>query len=240
MDASAVALLVLGGVTHLSLTAPVVDHPEVVPAGPPLTHDDLLDLHSALACDAWIDQLVGRTPTPELSPARVAARARATWVSSSRSRAGKSGTSRPRSSRSRRKASSVAACWKSRSARAPLPAVLPARPSRPPAVVAAARRASARPRGSSHPASHVRREARRHGRALPAAGPGRDGHGQRERRHHDQDVAGEEAGEPGQRRQVPEAVQHHGQQVAAQRRQDPGRRVVGASPRCPARCRSSR
>ena len=58
MDASAVALLVLGGVTHLSLTAPVVTHPEVVPAGPAFTHDDLLDLHSALACESWIDQLV--------------------------------------------------------------------------------------------------------------------------------------------------------------------------------------
>jgi hypothetical protein len=59
VDASAVALLVLGGVTHLSLTAPVVTHPEVVPAGPAFTHDDLLDLHSALAGESWIDQLVG-------------------------------------------------------------------------------------------------------------------------------------------------------------------------------------
>ena len=58
MDASAIALLVLGGVTHLSLSAPVVTHPEVVPAGPAFTHDDLLDLHSALACETWIDQLV--------------------------------------------------------------------------------------------------------------------------------------------------------------------------------------
>ena len=31
---------------------------EVVPAGPAFTHDDLLDLHSALACETWIDQLV--------------------------------------------------------------------------------------------------------------------------------------------------------------------------------------
>jgi hypothetical protein len=60
VDASAVALLVLGGVTHLSLSAPVVPHPEVVPAGPAFTHDDLLDLHRALDGDTWIDRLAGR------------------------------------------------------------------------------------------------------------------------------------------------------------------------------------
>ena len=62
MDASAVALLVLGGVTHLSLTAPVVTHPEVVPAGPAFTHDDLLDLHSELACESWSDPLATAPP----------------------------------------------------------------------------------------------------------------------------------------------------------------------------------
>ena len=58
LDPAAVALLVTGGVTHLSLSAPQPVHPEPAPVGPPLTHDDLLDLHAELQCDSWIDQLV--------------------------------------------------------------------------------------------------------------------------------------------------------------------------------------
>jgi hypothetical protein len=60
LDPAAVAVLVLGGVTHLSVSAPVVEHPETVPAGPAFTHDDLLDLHHQLDCDdSWFEQLVG-------------------------------------------------------------------------------------------------------------------------------------------------------------------------------------
>lgn len=62
LDAAAIAVLVLGGVTHLSLSAPAVEPLERVPAQrtplPPLTHDDLLDLHGALACDSWLQRLV--------------------------------------------------------------------------------------------------------------------------------------------------------------------------------------
>lgn len=62
LDAAAVAVLVMGGVTHLSLSTPSFEPLERVPAQrtplPPLTHDDLLDLHGALACDSWFQQLV--------------------------------------------------------------------------------------------------------------------------------------------------------------------------------------
>lgn len=64
VDAAAVAVLVTGGVTHLSLSAPAVEPLERVPAQrapmPPLTHDDLLDLHGELACDSWFDTFVGQ------------------------------------------------------------------------------------------------------------------------------------------------------------------------------------
>ena len=59
LDPPAVALLVMGGVTHLSLSVPAVEHPEPAPDGPALTHDDLIDLHRALDRDSWFDQLVG-------------------------------------------------------------------------------------------------------------------------------------------------------------------------------------
>ena len=59
LDASAVAALVMGGVTQLSLSPPAVDHPEVRPDGPVFTHDDLLDLHAELDDgDCWFDELV--------------------------------------------------------------------------------------------------------------------------------------------------------------------------------------
>lgn len=58
LDPAAVAVLVMGGVTHLSLSTPPAEHPEPAPQGPPLTHDDLLDLHTVLACDTWIDRVV--------------------------------------------------------------------------------------------------------------------------------------------------------------------------------------
>lgn len=59
LDPAAVALLVMGGVTHLSLSAPAAEHPEPAPQGPPLTHDDLLDLHAELAGDGWLDRVRG-------------------------------------------------------------------------------------------------------------------------------------------------------------------------------------
>jgi hypothetical protein len=57
VDVDAVAALVSAGVTYLSMSEPRVDYPESRQAGPPLTHDDLLDLHAALSGDAWFEQL---------------------------------------------------------------------------------------------------------------------------------------------------------------------------------------
>jgi hypothetical protein len=57
VDVGTVAALLAGGVTYLSLSMPTIDHPEARPDGPPLTHDDLLDLHAALADDSWLDRL---------------------------------------------------------------------------------------------------------------------------------------------------------------------------------------
>jgi hypothetical protein len=54
----AVAALVGAGVTFLSMSEPRIDYPESRLAGPPLTHDDLLDLHATLSCDEWFEQLV--------------------------------------------------------------------------------------------------------------------------------------------------------------------------------------
>lgn len=54
-----VASLTLSGVTFVSLSEPVVEHPESRTDGPALTHDDLLDLHAQLDSDAWFDELVG-------------------------------------------------------------------------------------------------------------------------------------------------------------------------------------
>lgn len=57
VDVRAVAELLVGGVTYLSLSEPRIDHPEAPPAGPRLTHDDLLDLHTALCDESWFDRL---------------------------------------------------------------------------------------------------------------------------------------------------------------------------------------
>jgi hypothetical protein len=57
VDVNAVASLLAGGVTYLSMSEPRVDHPEAPPPGPPLTHDDLLDLHSVLTGDSWFEQI---------------------------------------------------------------------------------------------------------------------------------------------------------------------------------------
>lgn len=59
LDPAAVALLVMGGVTHLSLSAPTAEHPEPAPQGPPLTPDDLIDLHAELGRDGWLDRVLG-------------------------------------------------------------------------------------------------------------------------------------------------------------------------------------
>ena len=63
LDAAGVASLVTVGVTHLSVSAPLVEHPEVRPAGPAFTADDVLDLHAELADDRWLDALA--TPSGE-------------------------------------------------------------------------------------------------------------------------------------------------------------------------------
>jgi hypothetical protein len=52
-----VGVLLTTGVTFLSLSEPVVEHPECPRSGPPLTHDDLLDLHTELGCDSWFSRL---------------------------------------------------------------------------------------------------------------------------------------------------------------------------------------
>ena len=59
VDPAGVAALVTAGVTFLSLSAPVVEHPERRPAGPAFTADDLLDLHVELEGDDWLTDLVG-------------------------------------------------------------------------------------------------------------------------------------------------------------------------------------
>ena len=59
LDQAGVAALVTAGVTFLSLSAPVVEHPEWRPAGPAFTADDLLDLHVELEGDDWLTDLVG-------------------------------------------------------------------------------------------------------------------------------------------------------------------------------------
>lgn len=56
-DVNAVAAMLAAGVTYLSMSEPRVDHPEAPPAGPPFTHDDLLDLHAALTGDSWFEQM---------------------------------------------------------------------------------------------------------------------------------------------------------------------------------------
>ncbi|HEX7187248.1 MAG TPA: hypothetical protein VF423_03415 [Actinomycetes bacterium] len=61
VGATGVAALVSGGVTFLSLSAPVVEHPEARPAGPAFTPDDLIDLHADLEDDeCWLTGLVGQ------------------------------------------------------------------------------------------------------------------------------------------------------------------------------------
>jgi hypothetical protein len=59
LSVSDVVALLFAGVSYLSISEPVVDHPESPPDGPPLTCDDLLDLHAALALDGWFERLRG-------------------------------------------------------------------------------------------------------------------------------------------------------------------------------------
>jgi len=63
LDPAGVAALVTRGVTFLSLSPPVVEHPEQRPAGPAFTADDLLDLHVELQGDDWLVDLVA-SPQP--------------------------------------------------------------------------------------------------------------------------------------------------------------------------------
>ena len=68
LDASALAALVMAGVTHLSLSVPAVEHPEPRPDGPALTADDVLDLHARLAGEDWFDELVRPAHDPARDP----------------------------------------------------------------------------------------------------------------------------------------------------------------------------
>jgi hypothetical protein len=65
VDVNAVAALLAAGVTYLSMSEPRVDHPEAPPSGPKLTHDDLLDLHSALTGDEWFEQVAPAIATDQ-------------------------------------------------------------------------------------------------------------------------------------------------------------------------------
>lgn len=57
-------LLTTGGVPVEGRTEPAQRplHPELPPEGPPLTHDDLLDLHLLLERDDWFTRLTELTP----------------------------------------------------------------------------------------------------------------------------------------------------------------------------------
>lgn len=61
-------LLTSGGVStedvvaRSSLRTPRPIHPELPPDGPPLTLDDLIDLHLALEDPRWFEQLLAVTP----------------------------------------------------------------------------------------------------------------------------------------------------------------------------------
>lgn len=57
VDPAGVAALVGGGVTFLSLSEPPREHPENPPAGPRLTADDVLDLHTVLERPDWFELL---------------------------------------------------------------------------------------------------------------------------------------------------------------------------------------
>ena len=48
VDAATVVMLITGGVTALSISTPVVEHPEIRPDGPAFTADDIIDLHAEL------------------------------------------------------------------------------------------------------------------------------------------------------------------------------------------------
>ncbi len=48
LEAAGVLALMSAGVTTLTLSEPVVEHPESHAGGPPLTADDLIDLHADL------------------------------------------------------------------------------------------------------------------------------------------------------------------------------------------------
>ncbi len=51
-------LLATGGV-EVEEAGPILPpHPELLPGGPALTHDDLLDFHLALQADDWFDELL--------------------------------------------------------------------------------------------------------------------------------------------------------------------------------------
>ena len=51
-----------GPETFRALVDPRPIHPEFPPTGPPLTHDDVLDLHLKLAGDGWFEELLADTP----------------------------------------------------------------------------------------------------------------------------------------------------------------------------------
>src|SRR4051794_11539151 len=57
VDSDGVAKMLVAGVAWVSMPEPRVEHPETAVEGPPLTRDDLLDLHDVLEKDCWFDEL---------------------------------------------------------------------------------------------------------------------------------------------------------------------------------------
>ena len=57
VDSDDVAKMLVAGIAWISMCEPRVEHPETAAEGPPLTKDDLLDLHDMLERDCWFDEL---------------------------------------------------------------------------------------------------------------------------------------------------------------------------------------
>jgi hypothetical protein len=57
VESDGVAKMLVAGVAWVCMREPRVEHPETAAAGPPLTRDDLLDLHAVLEQDGWFEDL---------------------------------------------------------------------------------------------------------------------------------------------------------------------------------------
>ena len=57
VDSDGVAKMLVAGVAWVAMLEPRFQHPETAASGPPLTRDDLLDLHDMLEQDTWFAEL---------------------------------------------------------------------------------------------------------------------------------------------------------------------------------------